>query len=108
MTIAKKIKTEQPLNKNRVNTPSKQTVKSDKPKNSSESITQPPPQSDVPSKASRAMIIMEEQWENIQSGKIKRKDIIQRFISEVGLTPKGASTYFGNCKKKLTPKQGKQ
>jgi len=51
------------------------------------------------------MKIMEEQWENIQSGKIKRKDIIQRFISEVGLTPKGASTYFGNCKKKLTPKQ---
>ena len=51
------------------------------------------------------MIIMEEQWENIQSGKIKRKDIIHRFINEVGLTPKGASTYFGNCKKKLTPKQ---
>ena len=60
---------------------------------------------DTPSKASRAMIIMEEQWKNIQSGKIKRKEIIQRFISEVGLTPKGASTYFGNCKKKLTPKQ---
>ena len=48
---------------------------------------------------------MEEPWDNIQSGKIKRKDIIQRFISEVGLTPKGASTYFGNCKKKLAPKQ---
>ena len=105
MTIAKKVRTEQPLNKKPVNTPSKQTMKSDKTKKSPETVTKTVVKPDTPSKASRAMIIMEEQWDNIQSGKIKRKDIIQRFISEVGLTPKGASTYFGNCKKKLTPKQ---
>jgi len=105
MTIAKKVTTKQPLNKKTVNTPSQQTVKSDKTKKSPETITKPTLKPDIPSKASRAMKIMEEQWDNIQSGKIKRKDIIQRFISEIGLTPKGASTYFGNCKKKLTPKQ---
>ena len=105
MTIAKKVKTEQPLNKIPVNTPSKQIPKSGETKKSTETIKKTVIKPDIPSKASRAMKIMEEQWDNIQSGKIKRKDIIQRFISEVGLTPKGASTYFGNCKKKLTPKQ---
>ena len=105
MTIAKKVTKQQPLNKKPVNTPPKQTVKSDETKKSPDTATKPTLKPNTPSKASRAMIIMEEQWENIQSGKIKRKDIIQRFINEVGLTPKGASTYFGNCKKKLTPKQ---
>ena len=55
-----------------------------------------------PSKAELAMKIMESEWKNIQSGKVKRKDIIQRFIDEIGLTKAGASTYYGNCKKKLT------
>ena len=105
MTIAKKVKTEQPLNKKTVNTPSKQISKSGDSNQSTETITKTVVKPDTPSKVSLAMKIMEEQWENIQSGKIKRKDIIQRFITEVGLTPKGASTYFGNCKKKLTPKQ---
>ena len=105
MTIAKKVKTEQPLNKKPVNTPSKQISKSVDSNQSTKPTTKTVVKPDTPSKVSLAMKIMEEQWENIQSGKIKRKDIIQRFITEVGLTPKGASTYFGNCKKKLTPKQ---
>ncbi|MDX2506819.1 MAG: hypothetical protein QNL62_20410 [Gammaproteobacteria bacterium] len=104
MTIANKVKTKQPLKKKPVNTTSKQISQSDETKKSPETITTKV-KSCTLSKASRAMIIMEDQWDNLQSGKIKRKDIIQRFISEVGLTPKGASTYFGNCKKKLTPKQ---
>ena len=53
------------------------------------------------SKASQAMKIMEEMWDDIQSGKVKRKDVIKRFIDEVGLTKAGSSTYYGNCKKKL-------
>jgi len=105
MTIAKKVKTEQPLDKKSENTTTKQISKSGDSNQSTEAIKKTVVKPDIPSKASRAMIIMEEQWDDIQSGKIKRKDIIQRFISEVGLTPKGASTYFGNCKKKLTPKQ---
>jgi len=55
-----------------------------------------------PSKSELAMKIMESEWGNIQSGKVKRKDIIQRFIDEVGLTKAGASTYYGNIKKKLS------
>lgn len=54
------------------------------------------------SKSVLAMKIMESEWDNIQSGKVKRKDIIQRFIDEVGLTKAGASTYYGNIKKKLS------
>ncbi len=104
MTITKKVTTKQPLN-NKSENITKQTVNSDETKKSPETIKKTELKPDTPSKVSRAMKIMEEQWENIQSGKIKRKDIIQRFITEVGLTPKGASTYFGNCKKKLTPKQ---
>ena len=105
MTIAKKVTTKQSLNKKSEKTPSKPISKSGEPQKSTETIPTTKGKPDTPSKVSLAMKIMEEQWDNIQSGKIKRKDIIQRFITEVGLTPKGASTYFGNCKKKLTPKQ---
>lgn len=55
-----------------------------------------------PSKMDQATEIMEEMWEDIQSGKVKRKDVIKRFINEVSLTPKGAATYFGSVKKKLS------
>jgi len=55
-----------------------------------------------PSKADRARKIMEEVWDDLQAGKIKRKDVIQRFVGEVGLTKAGASTYYGNIKKKLS------
>ena len=55
-----------------------------------------------PSKMDQATKIMEELWEDIQAGKVKRKDVIQRFINEVSLTPKGAATYFGSIKAKLS------
>jgi hypothetical protein len=55
-----------------------------------------------PSKMHQATKIMEEMWEDIQSGKVKRKDVIERFINEVRLTPKGAATYFGSIKAKLS------
>ncbi len=54
------------------------------------------------SKAEQAMKIMKEMWEDIQSGKVKRKDVIKRFIDEVHLTKAGASTYYGNCRLKLS------
>ena len=54
-----------------------------------------------PSKAEQAMKIMEVMWKDIQAGKVKRKDVIHRFIDEVGLTKAGASTYYSNCKQKL-------
>ena len=55
-----------------------------------------------PSKADRARKIMEEMWDDLQAGKVKRKDVIERFKDEVGLTKAGASTYYGNIKKKLS------
>jgi len=55
----------------------------------------------APSKAEQAMKVMDEMWADIQSGKVKRKDVIKRFIEEVHLTKAGASTYYGNCKKKI-------
>ena len=45
---------------------------------------------------------MEEMWDDLQAGKVKRKDVIQRFVGEAGLTKAGASTYYGNIKKKMT------
>ena len=54
------------------------------------------------SKAEQAMKIMEEMWEDIQSGNVKRKDVIARFIDEAELTKAGASTYYGNIKTKLS------
>ena len=50
----------------------------------------------------QATEIMKEMWDDIQAGKVKRKDVIERFINEVSLTPKGAATYFGSIKKKLS------
>ena len=55
-----------------------------------------------PSKMHQATKIMEEVWDEIQSGKVKRRDVIERFINEVRLTPKGAATYFGSIKQKLS------
>jgi hypothetical protein len=67
-----------------------------------DSISQEDKKPEGPSKADRARKIMEEVWEDLQAGKIKRKDVIQRFVGEVGLTKAGASTYYGNIKKKLS------
>ena len=55
-----------------------------------------------PSKMEQATKMMEEMWDDIQSGKVKRKDVIKRFIDEVSLTPKGAATYYGSIKAKLS------
>ena len=57
---------------------------------------------DGPTKMDRATKIMEEMWQDLQAGKVKRKDVIQRFMEEVKLTPKGAATYYGSIKKKLS------
>ena len=54
------------------------------------------------SKMARATKIMEEMWEDIQSGKVKRKDVIKRFMEEVPLSKAGSSTYYGSIKAKLT------
>lgn len=54
------------------------------------------------SKAEKATKIMKEMWEDIQSGNVKRKDVIARFIDEAELTKAGASTYYGNIKTKLS------
>jgi len=55
-----------------------------------------------PSKMDQATKIMEEMWDDILIGKVKRKDVIKRFINEVSLTSKGAATYFGSIKKNLS------
>ena len=67
-----------------------------------ESIKNEGKRPDGPSKMEQATKIMEEMWDDIQSGKVKRKDVIERFIDEVSLTPKGAATYYGSIKKKFT------
>ncbi len=66
-----------------------------------ESIRNERKKPDGPSKMDQATKIMEEMWDDIQSGKVKRKDVIKRFIDEVHLTKAGASTYYGNCKQKI-------
>ncbi len=53
------------------------------------------------SKMAKATKIMEEVWEDIQSGKVKRKDVIKRFMEEIPLSKAGSSTYYSNCKQKI-------
>ena len=53
------------------------------------------------SKVEQAMKIMEEMWDDIQSGKVKRKDVIKRFMEEIPLSKAGSSTYYSNCKQKI-------
>ena len=55
-----------------------------------------------PSKMDQAKKIMEEMWDDIQSGKVKRKDVIKRFMEEVNLSKAGSSTYYGSIKAKLS------
>ena len=55
-----------------------------------------------PSKMDQATKIMEEMWDAIQAGKVKRKDVIKRFMEEVNLSKAGSSTYYGSIKKKLS------
>ena len=67
-----------------------------------ESIKNEGKRPDGPSKMQQATKIVEGMWDDIQAGKVKRKDVIQRFIDEVGLTKAGSSTYYGSIKKKLS------
>ncbi len=53
------------------------------------------------SKVEKAMKIMKEMWDDIQSGKVKRKDVIKRFMEEIPLSKAGSSTYYSNCKQKI-------
>jgi len=54
---------------------------------------------DGPSKMDQATKIMEEMWDDIQAGMVKRKDVIKRFMEEVNLSKAGSSTYYGSIKK---------
>ena len=54
-----------------------------------------------PSKMDQATKIMQEMWDDIQSGKVKRKDVIKRFMEEISLSKAGSSTYYGSIKAKL-------
>ena len=56
----------------------------------------------APTKMEKATKIMEEMWNDIQTGKVKRKDVIKRFMEEVPLSKAGSSTYYGSIKAKLT------
>jgi len=53
------------------------------------------------SKVEQAMKIMVEMWDDIQTGKVKRKDVIKRFMEEIPLSKAGSSTYYSNCKQKI-------
>ena len=56
----------------------------------------------APTKMDKATKIMGEMWDEIQSGKVKRKDVIKRFMEEIPLSKAGSSTYYGSIKAKLT------
>jgi len=54
-----------------------------------------------PTKMDQAKKIMEEMWDDIQAGKVKRKDVIKRFMEEIPLSKAGSSTYYGTIKSRL-------
>jgi hypothetical protein len=56
----------------------------------------------VPTKMEKATKIMEQMWDDVQSGKVKRKDVIKRFMEEVPLSKAGSSTYYGTIKARLS------
>jgi hypothetical protein len=56
----------------------------------------------VPTKMAKAAKIMEEMWDDIQSSKVKRKDVIKRFMEEVPLSKAGSSTYYGTINARLS------
>ena len=53
------------------------------------------------SKKEQATAIFIEMFDETQDHKTVRKNIIDRFIADVDMTPAGASTYFANIKKGL-------
>ena len=66
-----------------------------------ESIRNEGEKSAGPSKMDQAKNIMEEMWDDIQTGKVKRKDVIKRFMEEIPLSKAGSSTYYGSIKARL-------
>jgi hypothetical protein len=51
-----------------------------------------------PSKAGEAQKVFDRLYPKVLEGKKARKDVIEEFVSKVGLTPNGASTYFQKMK----------
>lgn len=52
------------------------------------------------SKMDKAVVIYDKMSKGYWNGDIQRKDIIQKFITEIGLTKAGAATYFEMLKKR--------
>ena len=53
------------------------------------------------SKMEKCVFIMEEMFPKYCKDEVKRKDIIERFVKEAGLTTAGASTYFQTLKNRF-------
>ena len=53
------------------------------------------------SKMDKATTIMEKNWEAYCSGEMARRDIIEKFISQAGLTKPGAETYLQIIKNRI-------
>ena len=70
-----------------------------------ESIRNEGKKPDGASKMDQATKIMEEMWQDLQAGKVKRKDVIQRFMEEVHLSKAGSSTYYGTIKARLLKRE---
>jgi hypothetical protein len=87
--------------KNRKPLPLEQALKEEGEGRTPESIKNEGRKPEGPSKMDQAKKIMEEMWDDIQTGKVKRKDVIKRFMEENPLSKAGASTYYGSIKKKL-------
>lgn len=102
MALSKKVKPEDQSKPKLEGVTLKQALKEEGEGRTPETINSSPKKSDGPSKSDRATKIMEAMWGELQAGRVKRKDVIKRFIDEVGLTKAGASTYYGNIKKKLS------
>ena len=102
MAISRKRKSETQVDEKSEGVTLEQALKEEDEGRTPETISKRRKKKDGPSKADQAMKIMEAMWKDILSGKVKQKDVIQRFIDEVGLTKAGASTYYGNIKKKLS------
>jgi len=79
----------------------KQALKEEGEGRTPESIKNEGKKPDGASKMEQATKIMEEMWDDIQAGKVKRKDVIKRFMEEIPLSKAGSSTYYGSIKARL-------
>ena len=53
------------------------------------------------SKMTKCIEILEKNWNAYCDDKIQRKDILEMFMKQAGLTKAGASTYFQTIKTKI-------